>query len=158
MTFKKQRERRDALARNFGSIPQIFKTVLSLESIDVRTTITNSSILRRAIFCEASVGSWLTTMMRSNNADLAVEFMRMISELSIDDYLGTWRKPSPKDEEIFKAAKSVVYEQVESLTDLMPLLFVLPTHELDRAVSLPLVWFLMNRRITTPFTVGRHPD
>jgi hypothetical protein len=154
MTFKKERERRDALARNFASIPQVFKTVLLLESIEARTTIMISSIFRRAIFCEASVGPWLTTMIRSNNADSAIDFMRMISMLSIHDYVGTWRKPSPKDEELFKAAKLRVYEQAESLTDLMPSLFVLPPHELDRAVSLPLVWFLMNRRITTPFTVG----
>ena len=85
-------------------------------------------------------------MIRSNNADSAVEFMRMISVLSIDDYVGTWRKPSPKDEELFKAAKRGVYEQAELLTDLMPSLFVLTPHELDRAVSLPLVWILMNRR------------
>lgn len=154
LSMKKQRERKGALAHNLVLIPQLFKTVLQLESNEIRNEIMSSSIFRRAMLCRNSIGLWLTKMIRSNNADLAVDFMRMISELCVEDFVGPWRKPSTKDVELFKEAESGVYEEVEKLTDLMPSLFVMSSADLDRSVSLPLVWYLMNRRITTPFTVG----
>lgn len=136
-------------------IPQLFKTILLLESNEARTEIMNCSIVRRALFCKACVGPWLTSMIRcSSESDLAIDFIKAVSELSVEDYVGSWRNPTDKDINLYKESKIGVYQATETLMDIIPSLLVLSTDLLDRAVSMPLLWSIMNHTITNPFTVG----
>jgi hypothetical protein len=50
--------------------------------------------------------------------------------------------------------KQSVHVEAQGLIELIASLLVLPDELQDRAVSMPLVWFLMNKKLATPFTVG----
>jgi hypothetical protein len=73
--------------------------------------------------------------------------------LSVEDYVGGYRKALPYDETLFNAAKLKVFEKVERLKDIIPSLLVVREDLLDGALSSNLLWFVMNRQITKPFSV-----
>jgi hypothetical protein len=47
-----------------------------------------------------------------------------------------------------------MYKSVETLGDLIPTLLIAGEEATSKAVTTPLVCFIMNRRMATPFTVG----
>jgi hypothetical protein len=71
----------------------------------------------------------------------------------VQDLVGDYRKPSPQDEENFRAAKFSVYEEIEKLKDIIPSLLVLPNDELNKAIATPVIWFINNRQLNS-FTIG----
>jgi hypothetical protein len=157
LAYSKQRHDRQALASNVISIPLLLKSVLLLESKETRRKILDSALIRRVLLCHEGIGPWLTYMIRyrkGSSSEIAVDFLATLSKVSVEDYVGEYRKTLPHDEKVFQEAKLQVFEKVETLTDLIPSLLVIGEELLDRAISTPLIWFVMNRRITTPFTVG----
>lgn len=157
LSYRKQRSDRRALAENLASIPQILKTASLLESNTIRSKIMESSAVRRALLCPQSIGPWITGMLlykKGTSAVTAVTFLLTLSQLSVKDYVGKYRNPMPHDEEQFNAAKLEVYEAVEGLKEIVPSLLILNDDLLDNALATPLIWFVMSRHVTTPFTVG----
>jgi hypothetical protein len=157
LAYSKQRHDRQALALNVISIPLLLKSVLLLESKETRRKILDSALIRRALLCHEGIGPWLTYMIRyrkGSSSEIAIDFLATLSNVSLEDYVGEYRKALPQDEKVFQETKLQIFEKVETLTDLIPSLLVIGEELLDRAISTPLIWFVMNRRITTPFTVG----
>jgi hypothetical protein len=157
LSYRKQRKDRLALAENLVSIPQVLKTTLLLESNTVRNKIMDSSAVRRALLCQESVGPWLTSMLRykkGSSSEIAVRFLLKLSQLSVGDYVGDYRKPLPQDEMLFDTAKVEVYKAVKKLRDIVPSLLILNDELMDQALATPVIWFVMNRQLITPFNVG----
>lgn len=157
LSYRQQRDEREALALNVADIPMLLKTVLLLESKRSQTLIIESSVIRRMLLCQKCVGPWLTSMIRYKkgaSSEVAVGFLTTLSKLSVEDFVGDYRKALPHDEKLFEQAKLDVFEAVEELEDMIPSLLVAGEEMLDRAVSTPLIWFVMNRRIATPFTMS----
>ena len=157
VSHKKQRQKRQALAQNLVSIPYVLKSILLLESNEIRLKLIDSSIIRQVMFCKESVDPWLTSMIRykkGNSSERAIEYIEAVSQLTVTDFVGKYWMPIPQDEESFNAAKSEVYDHVKDLVDFLPSLVVLDNDLFDRAVSMPLVWHIINKLIATPFTVA----
>ena len=147
--------RREAMARRIASIPLLLQTVLLLEAPLTRETILNSSIMNRVIFCPESVGPWTTSMLRHRaSASAGVDYLRLVSKASLQDYIGAYRTPSPIDIEYFEEAKMNLYRVLDDLGSIIPSLVILPEELNMEAVSLPLVLFMMNRNLASPFIVG----
>lgn len=157
LAYNKQRRDRENLAQNLASIPLLLKTVLLLESKHTRTFIMDCTAIRRALLCADTIGPWLTSMIRykkGTSGEVAIDFLRTLSKLSIDDFVGDYRKALPHDEKLFREAKLEVYKAVEAIGDMIPSLLIAGERATDEAVTTPLVWFVMNRRLATPFTVS----
>ena len=157
LAYKKQREQREALASNVATIPGILKTILLIESKAIRSNILESSILRRTLLCSEAVGPWLTSMIRYQkdySSKVALDFLSTLSRLNGEDYVGGYRKMLPDDEAAFFAAKLELYKAVERIGDLIPTLLIAGEQATSNAVTTPLVFFIMNRQMARPFTMG----
>jgi hypothetical protein len=157
LTYKKQREQREALARNVVAIPGILKTILLVESKVIRSNILESSVIRRSLLCSEAVGPWLTSMIRYKkgySSEVALDFLQTLSRLNGEDYVGGYRKMLPEDESAFVVAKLDVYKAIERIGDLIPTLLIAGEEATGQAVTTPIVAFIMNRQMARPFTVG----
>lgn len=157
LAYKKQREQREALARNVAEIPGILKTILLVESKTIRSNILESSILRRSLLCSEIIGSWLTSMIRYRkgySSEVALDLLHTLSRLNGEDFVGQYRKMLPEDEVAFTTAKLELYKAVERIGDLIPALLIAGEHATGHAVTTPIVAFIMNRQMARPFTVG----
>lgn len=154
LSYDKQRSDRDALANNLASIPDIFKAILLLESTQMRKLILESSVVRRTLFCPPIVGQWLTNMLRHSNAKVIVDYLILLSKVSVEDYAGEFRTSLVKDEEQYQEAKLKMFKTMEELDGLIPCLAALNTAETERAVSTSIIWYIMNQSLTRALTVG----
>jgi hypothetical protein len=154
LSYDKQRSDRDALATNLASIPNMLKAILLLESTQMRKLILESSVVRRTVFCPNIVGHWLTNMLRHSSAKVIIDYLILVSKVSVEDYAGEFRTPLAKDEEQYQAAKLKMFQTMEELDGLIPCLAVLNTEETERAVSTPIIWYIMNQSLTRALTVG----
>jgi len=157
LSYRKQRKDRLILAESLASIPQLLKTTMLLESNETRNNILESSVVRRALLCPQIIGPWLTSMLRYSKgaaSDTSVEFLMTVSTLSVEDFIGTYRKPLLQDGVEFDEAKKSVYDAVWCLKDLTPSLLILSDERWDRALATPLIWYCMNKEVTTSFAVS----
>ena len=156
LSYSKQRSDRQALAENIAKIPYLLKTILLLESIITRKLILESTVIKRAILCHQMIGPWMTSMLRrgGSSSKAVVDCLVLISKISVDDYVGSFRTLLPVDEEQFQKAKLQVYTAIEELGEIIPSLVVLTDDEIQRAVTTPIIWRIMNRSLTRPFIVG----
>ena len=91
---------------------------------------------------------------RRNSADLAVDFLNLLSGLTVEDFIGTYRKSEARDIELFHSAKLEVFQAVEALGDVIPSLLLAGQRIIDKAVATPTICFVMNRMSANPFTIG----
>jgi hypothetical protein len=156
LSYKSQLMNRETIARNVGSIPLLLKTILLLEANDERARIFKSSIIRRVLLSPESVGSWLTSMLRYRPipSRLAVDYFEIISNLSVQDFIGHFRKPSPGDMLEFRAAREIMFEEIFDLGGTIPSLVVLDEKEIERAASTRAVYFVMSKSLRQPLVVA----
>lgn len=157
LAYTRQREQRKALAQNIAEIPGLLRTVLLIESKETRSFIVECSAMRRAFFCPEIIGPWLTSMMRytkGTSLDVALDFLKALSRLKVEDHVGGYRKAQPADEKEFHSAKRKIFKAVDNLGDVIPTLLIAGEDATNKAVATPLVCFIMNRQMMTPFTVG----
>src|SRR5687767_10683116 len=75
----------DLLFISVASIPELMKTILLIKNDEERRFAMSTSIIRRIMTHESSVGPWLTTMLQSSDRKLsetAIEYLKVISSLS----------------------------------------------------------------------------
>lgn len=139
-------------------VPTILMIVLLLEEEggDVRRRLLNLSVIRRVLLCPQSVGSWLTTMLRHSGvpSKRAVDYLSLVSETSIIDYMGSYRSNLAEDQEQFQLAKKSVFDAVQDLDGVIPSLVTLEEREIERASITEIVWYVMSENLARPFVVG----
>ena len=156
LSYKKQLLDRERLAAEIASIPLLLKTIFLLESNTARHRILKTSIVRRVILSPESVGPWVTSMLRYRPipSRLAVDYFELISNVSVEDYIGDFRKPSPGDFEEFRSARETVYDEVMELGGTIPSLVVLDEKEIERAASTRAIYYVMSKSLTQPLVVA----
>jgi hypothetical protein len=93
-------------------------------------------------------------MLRHSKGKVVIDYLILISKVTVEDYAGEFRTPLAKDEEQYQAAKLNMFKTMEALDGLIPCLAVLNTAETERAVSTPIIWYIMNQSLTRTLTVG----
>jgi hypothetical protein len=156
LSYKKQLQDRKKLVTNVASIPLLLKTVLLLESNDARKRILRSPIIRRVFLCPEALGEWLTAMLITPPvaSRLAVTYLEVISDVTVQDFIGDFRKATPADTEDFKVARKLVYDELFELGGVIPALVVLNEKYIERAASTKAVYFLMSASLTQPLVVA----
>jgi hypothetical protein len=142
--FRRSNVQREVLAKHLcQEIPALLKTILLIEQDagEVRNRLLKMSIVRRLLLCPESVSSWLTSMLRKKGIPpkRAVDYLELVSSLTPEDYIGSFRTILPEDVARFEEQLIEVFHAIERLGDLMGSLVVLDMNEIERAASLPVV-------------------
>jgi hypothetical protein len=139
-------------------MPSILKTFLLLEDEggEARKRIFNSSLVRRLLLCRDSVGTWITGMLRKKGipSARAIDYLVLISEVSVEDYVGKFRTALPEDVMAFHEARDKVYGALDEIEGIVASLVVLDNAETERAATTPVVWHIMNKNLGRPFVVS----
>jgi hypothetical protein len=100
------------------------------------------------------LGQWFTNMLRHSKAKVAVDYLILLSKVSVEDYVGDFRTPLAEDEEQYQAAKLKMFKTMEEVDGLLPCLAVMDKAETERAVSTPIIWYIMNQSLARALIVG----
>ena len=129
-----KRARADLAAHLVTKLPTLLKTVLLIENDGTKTRqklLTKLSIFRRILLCPESVGPWLPTMIRHNGiaAQRGVDYLLLVSQTSVDDYVGGFTNVLARDVEHFEAQRNLVFEAIAALSGPVTSLLVLNDEE-----------------------------
>jgi hypothetical protein len=143
------------MAENF---PFLLKTVLLLEEDggDTRRRLLKMSIFRRILVCPESVGPWLTSMLRKKGMPSvrAVDYLAMLSQASVEDYVGGFRTILLEDIDDFHEHRCRLFDAVEELPGTIASLVILDERETERAGATQVAWYIMSKNLLRPFVVG----
>jgi hypothetical protein len=150
---------RDFLARYMAEqLPFLLKTVLLLEEEggDTRRRLLKMSIFRRILVCPESVGPWLTAMLRKKGIPSirAVDYLAMLSQTSVEDYVGEFRTILLEDVDDFHEHRRLLFDAVEELPGTIASLVILDERETERAAATQVAWYIMSKNLLRPFVVG----
>lgn len=139
-------------------IPTLLKTVLLLEDDgkNTRKRLLGMSIFRRMLICPESVGPWLTQMLRRTGvpARRAVDYLVLMSESTVEDYVGGFRTIQSGDQDNFVDEKGLAFGKVDQLEGLIASLVTMDARETERAASTSVVWHVMSKNLGRPFVVA----
>jgi hypothetical protein len=152
------RESRMTLATNLiQQVPLLIKTMLLLEDSTERQRVWSMPIFRQVLVNEAAIGPWLTHMLRRHGmpSERAIDFFILVSESKVEDLIGTTPTPAIEDNQAFALEQLHVFQAIEALGETIPSLALLnDPKEIERAAATSVVWFVMNKELSSPFTVG----
>jgi hypothetical protein len=143
---------RDLLARYMAEqFPFLLKTVLLLEEEggDTRRRLLKMSIFRRILVCPKSVGPWLTSMLHKKGIPSirAVDYMVMLSQTSVEDYVGGFRTVILEDVDDFHDHRCRLFDAVDELPGTIASLVILDERETERAAATQVAWYIMNKNL-----------
>lgn len=119
----------------FAAIPNLFKTMLLVESDVDRQSILRSTFVRHLATHKSTVGPWLTSILNADRSisRMGVQYLAFVSEL-------------PLLEEF--------YETMSNLEGFIPSLLGLDELSIEKAATTGVVKNVMDRAISKPFCVG----
>jgi 1,2-phenylacetyl-CoA epoxidase PaaB subunit len=150
---------RDLLPTHMAEkFPFLLKTVLLLEEDggDTRRRLLKMSIFRRILVCPESVGPWLTSMLHKKGIPSirAVDYLAMLSQTSVEDYVGGFRTIILEDIDDFHEHRCRLFDAVEGLPGTIASLVILDERETERAAATQVAWYIMSKNLLRPFVVG----
>jgi hypothetical protein len=70
----------------------------------------------------------------------AIDYLALVSDTTIDDYIGRFRHGTPADKEAFHLARLGVFNAVDALDGTVASLVILEEREMERAASTSVIW------------------
>ncbi|KAL7568639.1 hypothetical protein ACA910_022737 [Epithemia clementina (nom. ined.)] len=139
-------------------LPNLVPTVLLVDDdgMNTRERLLEMQIIRRLLICHQTVGMWLIEMLNHGGspAKRAVDYLWLVSGVSIEDYTGSYGSVHSTELEAFNTDRQNVFEAVGSLKGTIASLVTLDTKEIERAASTPVIWRTMNQKLSRPFVLG----
>ncbi|KAL7568642.1 hypothetical protein ACA910_022740 [Epithemia clementina (nom. ined.)] len=139
-------------------LPSLLPTVLLVDDdgMNTRERLLEMKIIRRLFLCQQTVGMWLIEMLNHGGspATRAVDYLWLVSSVSIEDYTGSYGSVHSTELEAFNTDRHNVFEAVGSLKGTIASLVTLDTTETDRAASTAVIWHTMNQKLSRPFVLG----
>lgn len=137
-----------------ASIPELMKTILLIDDEEDRDFALSTSIVRRMMINDCSVGRWLTSMLQSKDRKMAqrvVAYLKLVS-----DTAGGARQG--KHESMTRLTPGTVncddlINEISRLEDFVPALLALGDRGIEEASSSLVVQRVLDRMISRPFAV-----
>jgi hypothetical protein len=155
----KDRTARDVLVKHVAEkLPSLLKMILLVEEEggDARRRLLNMSLIRSILLCPESIGPWLISMLSKQGipSNRAVEYLEVVSQTTISDFIGGFRTALSDDIEAFHEQRHSVFDVFEELDGTIASLVVLDESAKERAAATQVVGYTMNKKLRRPITVG----
>ena len=139
-------------------MPRLLSTVFLVDDDgrNSRERLLETLIVRRLLLCPQTVGMWIIEMLNHGGspAKRAVDYLELVSRVSVEDYTGSYGDVHSSDMESFNKDRQDVFEAVGSLRGTIASLVSLDLRETERAASSAVIWHTMNQKLSRPFVLG----
>jgi hypothetical protein len=121
-----------------------------IEDEDDKQFVLSTSIMRRVMMSELTIGSWLTAMLQCESKKIshrAIDYLKIVSELVIET--STSKSKGNRD---FSGCDDLINE-VSRLQDFVPAMLALGEKGIEEAATTLIVQKVLDRMISRPFAV-----
>jgi hypothetical protein len=126
------------------------KTIMLIEDEDDKQFALSTSIMKRVMLSELTIGSWLTAMLQCKSKKIsyrAIDYLKIVSELVRES--STSKSNGSRD---FSGCDGLINE-VSRLQDFVPAMLALGEKRIEEASTTLLVQKVLDRMISRPFAV-----
>ena len=150
----------DDVVREIALIPYLVKTFLLLSDEEEREWVISSTLFRRVIMCDSSIGPWLTGMLQSSKKGVphrALQYLTYLSD-TLEEYPNGWGSQGRKSSSnLFRQTSDVhqeLHDKVSELVGFIPSLLALDERKIEEAATTLVVRNVLDRMISKPFAVS----
>jgi hypothetical protein len=143
-----------------ASIPEFMKTILTIDDDEERQFALSTSIVRRVMMNERTIGGWVTSMLQSKDKVISkrvIDYLKLVSEIAKGDQAkkGGRRKRFDRDlkDGIDLTGCDALVNEISRLENFVPALLALGNRGIEEASSTFVVQQVLDRMIARPFAV-----
>ena len=148
-----------SVVQSLAATPNLVKTLFLLEDEEEREWVFSSTLFRRIVLHENSIGPWLTAMLQSSRKRVSHRGLEYLGYLSHtletnDEGWGVQRRKSSVNFNRVSHAHDELHEKVSELEGFIPSLLSLDERGIEEAATTLIVRKVLDRMISRPFAVS----